>query len=117
LREDAAYREVARALRRSPGEPPEDFAASVAALVAPAPAPAREDLLEHWLLRAFAMVLAIAFISAIAHYGSLWLEGFEAIAPLLGGSTALNWAVAAGACVALSWAFAQGGARLHPPRR
>jgi hypothetical protein len=117
LREDAAYREVARALRRSPGEPPEDFAASVAALVAPAPAPAREDLLEHWLLRAFAMVLAIAFISAIAHYGSLWLEGFEAIAPLLGGSTALNWAAAAGACVALSWAFAQGGARLHPPRR
>jgi hypothetical protein len=117
LREDAAYREVARALRRSPGEPPADFAASVAALVAPAPAPAREDLLEHWLLRAFAMVLAIAFISAIAHYGSLWLEGFEAIAPLLGGSTALNWAVAAGACVVLSWAFAQGGARLHPPRR
>ena len=117
LREDAAYREVARALRRSPGEPPADFAASVAALVAPAPAPAREDLLEHWLLRAFAMVLAIAFISAIAHYGSLWLEGFEAIAPLLGGSTALNWAVAAGACVALSWGFAPGGARLHPPRR
>ena len=117
LREDAAYRQVARALRRSPGEPPADFAASVAALVPAAPAQAREDLLEHWLLRAFALVLGIAFVGAIAHYGALWLEGFEALAPLLGGSTALNWAATAGACMALSWAFAQGGARLYPPRR
>lgn len=125
LREDAAYREVARALRHSPGEPPADFAASVAALAAAAPVPStdassvaalgrassagREDLLEHWLLRAFAMVLGGAFVYALARYGALWREGFEAIAPVLGGSTALNWLVAAGACVALSWAFAQRG--------
>lgn len=130
LREDAAYREIARALRRSPGEPPADFAASVAALAAapgastPAAAsvavatdapvfPVIEGVLERWVLRGGALVLGLAFVYAIARYGALWREGFDAVVPVLGGSTALNWALAAGACMALSWAFAQGGSRLR----
>lgn len=113
LREEPAYREVAAALRRSPGEPPADFAASVAALAAgPARAATGEGRVERWLLRALAVVLALSCIAAVARYGGEWargfVEGFDAIAPALGGASALNWALAAAACMALSWAFAQG---------
>ena len=130
LREDAAYREVARALRRSPGEPPADFAASVVASVAGlAPAgsanavPARgpvsaagDGLFERWVLRAGAAVLGIALVYAIARFGDAARDGFAAIVAMLGGSTALNWLAAAGACMALSWVFAQGepGSRGSP---
>ena len=143
LREDAAYREVARALRRSPGEPPADFAASVAGSVAaiapgahtPAaqahaaqtitrssaargPASAATDgRFERWVLRAGAAVLGVAFVYAIARYGDAAREGFGAIEALLGGSTALNWVAAAGACMALSWAFTQGEPRFGRSRR
>lgn len=134
LREDAAYREIAHALRRSPGEPPADFAASVAALAAapgastPAAAsaaaardasasPAIEGVLERWVLRGGALVLGLAFVYAIARYDDAWREGFGAMVALLGGSTALNWIVAAGACMALSWAFTQGEPRFGRSRR
>jgi hypothetical protein len=132
LREDAAYREVAQALRRSPGEPPADFAASVAALAAahastPAAAGADatgasvstpiEGVLERWVLRGGALVLGLAFVYAIAHYDEAWREGFGAMVALLGGSTALNWIVAAGACMALSWAFTQGEPMFGRSRR
>lgn len=126
LQEDAGWREVARALRHSPGEPPADFAASMAALVEGA-APARpagaaagaregEGRIERWLLRALAVVLGAAGIGALAVYGQAWIgsfvDGFDAVAPALGGTTALNWVLAAGACMALSWAFTQGAPRL-----
>jgi len=127
LREDAAYREVAKALRRSPGEPPADFAASMAALAVAdgagvgAGAPAPEGRVEHWLLRALTVVLGLSCIGALALYGGEWLggvlDGFDAIIPAVGGPTALNWALAAGACMALSWAFTRGMPRLLPPRR
>lgn len=119
LHEDPAWRDVTHALRRSPGEPPADFAASVAALAeaarAPAAARGREGRIERWLLRALAVVLGVATIAALAVYGRAWLgsvaEGFDAIAPALGGASALNWALAAGACMALSWVFTQGAPR------
>ncbi|MGN6112976.1 MAG: hypothetical protein ACTHOC_08215 [Luteimonas sp.] len=126
LREDAAWRDVARALRRSPGEPPADFAASIAALAAAEAAPARtaatpEGRIERWLLRALAVVLGVSCVVALAIYGGEWLggitEGFDAIAPAIGGASALNWALAAGACMALSWAFARSAPRLMPPMR
>lgn len=132
LREDAAYREVARALRRSPGEPPADFAASVAASVAalakpapasavsaadPSPSTAAEGLFERAVLRAGAAVLGLALVYAIARYGDAWRDGFGALVALLGGSTALNWVMAAGACMALSWAFTQGEPRFGRSRR
>ena len=124
LREDPAWRDVAQALRVSPGEPPADFAASVAALAeaAPAQAPGRaaaamaamrggEGNVERWLLRALSVVLAAIGVGVLATYGGAWFdsvpEGFEAIASVLGGAGALNWALAAGACMALSWAFAR----------
>lgn len=133
LREDAAYREVARALRRSPGEPPADFAASVAAsVVALAPArgadadsgvargsasAAADGLFERWVLRAGAAVLGVALVYAIARFGDAGRDGFAAIVAMLGGSTALNWLAAAGACMALSWAFMQGEPKFGRSRR
>lgn len=121
LREDAAWREVAQALRRSPGEPPAEFAASVAATAGGgrAGAPVRpaegEAGIERWILRALAAVLVLASIGALARYGGDWLGSvavaFEALVPAMGGPTAANWAIAAGACMALSWAIAR-GARL-----
>jgi hypothetical protein len=125
LREDAAWRDVARALRRSPGEPPADFAASVAALagagVAPAPAAATpEGRIERWLLRALTVVLGLSCIGALALYGGQWLggvaEGFDAVARDIGGPTALNWALAAAACMGMSWGFSRGAPRLLPRR-
>jgi hypothetical protein len=125
LREDAAYREVARALRRSPGEPPADFAASVAALAATDAmgmgATSGEGRVERWLLRALGVVMGVSCLVALVLYGGAWLggirDGFDAIVPALGGSTALNWVLAAGACMALSWVFARGAPRLAPRRR
>lgn len=137
LREDAAYREIAQALRRSPGEPPAGFAASVAAAVAaqaavahasathadsmPAAsgsaAAAAEGVFERWVLRAGAAVLGLALVYAIVRFGDAGREGFGAIVAMLGGSTALNWVVAAGACMALSWAFTQGEPRFGRSRR
>ena len=122
--EEPGYRRVAQALRRSPGEPPADFAASVAALAgAEASAHAHatpEGRVERWLLRALAIVLVVASVAALARFGGDWLvvvqAGFDALVPLLGGATALNWALAAGACVGLSWAFTQGAPRLLSPR-
>lgn len=119
LREDPAWRDIARALHASPGEPPADFAVSVAAMAAAtrAPAPAavvrgREGRIERWLLRALSLVLGAIGIGVVATYGNDWfggvIDGFDAIGPALGGSSALNWALAAGACIALSWAFARG---------
>ena len=116
LREDAAYRAVARALRRSPGEPPADFAASVAALAGARPVRAADGLVERWMLRVLAAVLGVSSVGALWFYGGDWLGavrvGFDALVPLLGGPTALNWVVAAGACMALSWLLARGA----PPR-
>jgi len=137
LREDAGYREVARALRRAPGEPPTDFAASVAALAAAEAAPvhaqpavalgrtasahAADGVLERRLLRALAVAFAASGAVVAAIYGREWLGGFAAMASALGGSTALNWVLAVAACVALSWAFAQGspgfGRRSTPDTR
>lgn len=119
LREDPAWRDIARALRASPGEPPADFAVSVAAMAAATRAPALasavrggEGRIERWLLRALSLVLAAIGIGVFATYGHDWfggvIEGFDAVGPALGGSSALNWAFAAGACIALSWAFARG---------
>ena len=109
LHEDAAYREVARALRRSPGEPPADFAAAMAAMVdgGPEAAPTREGEIERWMLRLLCGVLGLAGIGFLARSAGEWLGGFDAIAAMLGGASALNWALAAGACVALSWALTQ----------
>ena len=121
LREDAAYREVARALRRSPGDPPADFAASVAALAEAAPADARDGMLERWMLRVLAAVLGVSSIGALWLYGSDWvaemLGGFGALLPLIGGPTALNWIVAAGACMGLSWLVARGASAGGMPAR
>jgi hypothetical protein len=130
LCEDADWRAVAQALRRSPGEPPTDFAASMAAMVqgaAEAPATATlgaaaaggsEGRVERWLLRALVVVLGATGLGVLAVYGRAWLgsmaTGFDAIAPALGGATAFNWMLAAAACVALSWAFARGAS---PARR
>jgi hypothetical protein len=125
LRDDPAWRDVAQALRVSPGEPPADFAASVAAFAEAAPARAAaagggEGDIERWLLRALSVVLAVIGAGVLAIDGGAWLgsvaEGFGAVAAGLGGSGALNWALAAGACMALSWAFAR-GAPSPPPLR
>ena len=111
----AAYREVARALRGSPGEPPADFAAAVAAALPARADPAVEGRLERWLLRALGAVLALAGAGAVARYGSAWLGGivggFDAIVPALGGPDALEWALVAGACMALSWMLSRGATR------
>jgi hypothetical protein len=126
LREDAAWGDVARALRRSPGEPPAGFAASIVALAAAEAVPARtaptpEARIERWLLRALAVVLGVSCVAALAIYGGAWLggigDGFDAIVPAVGGAAALNWMLAAGACVGLSWAFARSAPRLMPPLR
>lgn len=113
LRDDPAWREVARALRESPGEPPAAFAASVAASVAararPRIVPTREGEIERWLVRVLSAVLGLAGASMLARSAREWLGGFDAIAAMLGGPTALNWALAAGACVLLSWALSPGG--------
>ena len=124
LREDPAWRDVARALRVSPGEPPADFAMSVAAIAeaASAHAPAAtarggEGRIERWLLRTLSLVLAAIGIGVLATHGNDWFGsvpgGFEAIAAVLGGSTALNWVLAAGACMALTWMFARGAPSLR----
>lgn len=111
----AAYREVARALRGSPGEPPADFAASVAAALPPHAGATVEGRLERWLLRALAAVLGLACAGAIARYGDEWfgglVAGFQAIVPALGGPGAFHWALLAGACMALSWMLSRGAAR------
>jgi len=120
MREDTAYREVARALRRSPGEPPADFAAATAALVehgdSTMHAPTREGELERWLVRVLSAVLGVAGIGVLARSAREWIGGFDAIAAMLGGPGAINWAMAAGACVLLSWAFAQGALHTGLPR-
>lgn len=119
LREDAAYREVARALRRSPGDPPADFAASVAALAEAAPAPWRDGMLERWMLRVLAAVLGVSSVVALWFYGGDWVDGvagaFDALVPVMGGPAAVNWVVAAGACMALSWVVARSTAAHGTP--
>lgn len=125
MREDPACREVASALRRSPGEPPADFAASMAAMVAGgaeagragAATPAREGEIERWLVGVLSALLGLAGIRVLAGTAREWLGGFDAFAAMLGGPTALNWAFAAAACVALSWAFTQGALRTGVSRR
>lgn len=94
---------VDRALRREPDAgPPADFARSVAARVAHAPA--MDARVERWLLRGLALAFACAALAVVALYGREWLAGF-ALLPLFAGATALNWAAALLACVGLSWSF------------
>jgi hypothetical protein len=101
----ARYRQVARALRQpADSAPPPDFARTVAARVAAAHAPP-DMRLELALLRALSGLLGMSAIVAAALYGGQWLHAFAALLPPIVTGTALNWALALGACLALSWGF------------
>jgi len=112
LREDPAWREVARALRRSPGEPPAGFAAAVAARATTA----RAWRLERVFVHVSSAALAFSGVYVLWRLRGDWLPGlresFGAATAMLGGPGALDWALAAGACLALSWGVARAMPRL-----
>lgn len=104
--------QIIRALRQEPDAgPPADFARSVAARVAPAPAP--EAGLERWLLRGLVAVFALSALVVAGMQGREWLAGFMALPLAAAGPSALNWAAALLACVGVSWSLE----RVRPRRR
>jgi hypothetical protein len=82
---------------------------------------AADGVIERWMLRALAAVLGVSSVGALWLYGGDWLGdiggGFDALVPLIGGPTALNWVVAAGACMGLSWLVARGASPRGIPAR
>ena len=99
----ARYRAVADALRAPlPDLLPSDFAAGVAAQVvqgAHAPLDAR---LERSLVSTLPTLLGLSGAGVAALYGKQWMPAI--LAPLhLDSASAMNWALALGACVAMTW--------------
>jgi hypothetical protein len=96
----ARYRAVADALRAPlPDLLPPDFAARVAAQVRHAPLDAR---FEGTLVRTLTTLLGLSGAATAALYGRQWLPAI--LGPLqLDSASALNWALALGACVAITW--------------
>ena len=96
----ARYRAVAEALRAPlPELLPPDFAARVAAQVRHAPLDAR---FEGTLVRTLTALLGLSGAVTAALYGRQWLPAI--LGPLqLDSASALNWALALGACVAITW--------------
>jgi hypothetical protein len=96
----ARYRAVAEALRAPlPELLPPDFAARVAAQVRHAPLDAR---FEGTLVRTLTTLLGLSGAATAALYGRQWLPAI--LGPLqLDSASALNWALALGACVAITW--------------
>lgn len=94
------YRAVVDALRAPlPDMLPPDFAAQVAARVHGAPLDAR---LEGSLVRTLVTLLGLSGAVTAAIYGRQWLPAI--LEPLqLDTASALNWALALGACMALNW--------------
>jgi len=93
----ARYRAVAEALRAPlPELLPPDFAARVAAQVRHAPLDAR---FEGTLVRTLTTLLGLSGAATAALYGRQWLPAI--LGPLqLDSASALNWALALGACIA-----------------
>ena len=96
----ARYRAVAEALRAPlPELLPPDFAARVAAQVRHVPLDAR---FEGTLVRTLTALLGLSGAVTAALYGRQWLPAI--LGPLqLDSASALNWALALGACVAITW--------------
>jgi hypothetical protein len=96
----ARYRAVADALRAPPPDVlPADFAARVAAQVRHAPLDAR---FEGTLVRTLTTLLGLSGAVTAAVYGKQWLPAI--LGPLqLDSASAMNWALALGACVAMTW--------------
>ena len=96
----ARYRAVAEALRAPlPELLPPDFAARMAAQVRHAPLDAR---FEGTLVRTLTTLLGLSGAASAALYGRQWLPAI--LGPLqLDSASALNWALALGACVAITW--------------
>jgi hypothetical protein len=96
----ARYRAVADALRMPPPDLlPPDFAARVAARVRHAPL---DERFEGGLVRTLTTLLGLSGAATAAVYGRQWLPAI--LGPLqLDSASALNWALALGACVAISW--------------
>lgn len=94
------YRAVADALRAPlPDALPPGFAAQVAARVGGAPLDAR---FEGSLVRALVTLLGLSGAVTAAVYGRQWLPAI--LDPLrLDTASAVNWALALGACVAMTW--------------
>ena len=95
------YRAVAEALRAPlPDLLPPDFAARVAArVVRHAPLDAR---FEGTLVRTLTTLLGLSGVASAALYGRQWLPAI--LGPLqLDSASALNWALALGACIAITW--------------
>jgi hypothetical protein len=96
----ARYRAVADALRAPlPDLLPPDFAARVAARVRRAPL---DERLEGSLVRSLTTLLGLSGAVTAALYGKQWLPAILAPLPL-DSASAVNWALALGACVAMTW--------------
>lgn len=98
--ENAAYRDVARALRvDTTGRLPSNFAYAVAELAQRRARTAVSDAkVERGLVRALATTLALAAIVVSAVYGAAWLRALDAT-----GVGTTGWVAALAACMLLSW--------------
>lgn len=97
-----AYRQVARALRHPlPSHLPADFAAQVAARAVVEAARASDGRVELWLVRTLIGAFGLSAVVVAARYGGQWLPAILRTLQL-DSATALNWALALGACVAVS---------------
>jgi hypothetical protein len=96
----ARYRAVADALRAPPPDVlPPDFAARVAAQVGHGSLDAH---FEGTLVRTLTTLLGLSGAVTAAVYGREWLPAI--LGPLqLDSASAMNWALALGACVAMTW--------------
>lgn len=95
----SCYRRVADALITYPGsEPPEDFAAAVAAHVA-----RHEVGIERILWRVLLVAFALASIAVTAIYGGRSWQ----VLHLWTGDAAMGWMSAGAVCAVLSWLFSR----------
>ena len=100
---DASDLRVARALRQvSPIDLPMDFAAQIAGLVRGQAT--NNSMFEQHLLRGLLIAFGASGLATFAWLGRSWPTDLAAILP--GGSEAVSWSLAAGACVLANWAFA-----------
>ena len=100
---DASDLRVARALRQVPPiDLPMDFAAQMAGLVCGQAT--HNSLFEQHLLRGLLIAFGASGLATFAWLGRSWPTDLAAVLP--GGSDAVSWSLAAGACVLANWVFA-----------
>jgi hypothetical protein len=99
----ARYRVITQALRQpQPHGLPSNFAEMMAARARHA-APL-DTTFEQRLVRVLTASLGVSGVAAAAWYGPSWWPAIAEVLPLSSG-TAVNWALALGACVGASWLF------------